>query len=574
MGETGTTPGIKMPEMRTTPESESRQVRPAERSAVLASSTRPSRHPVRVAAVIGIVCLILTAASTWASARVDANAEQRLLNVQAKQVSAVLSTAILLIQEPLTTALSVERVASGASGPTSFTRLMAAYVAPDKLFASASLWKRTGTAIVRVAQVGVPPDMIPGRPQTRAYLRNAFHTKGFTVRAVNAGTQDRIAYAEADPGSGYVVYAERTIPTNRRAAVDNNSAFSELHYAIYLGRTISPGALSTTDVDPRALPLTGTTAKVAVPFGDTVLTVVVSPSHHLGASLGQRLPLILLLGGLLLSLTAAPVGYQLVRRRRDAEENAVTITKLFERVDVLYGEQRDLSVKLQRALLPHSNPEIPNLEIASEYVAGAQGVDIGGDWYSIIGLGDEQFGFVVGDVSGRGIDAVAVMAHARFTLRAYLLDGDSPQTALEKCSRQFDISADDHITTVVVGLGNWRTGEVTLASAGHPAPLLVTSDGADYVHVEPGRPLGAGSGAYQPTTVNLVPGTTLFLFTDGLVERRNEDIDTGLDRLAVTVSAASAQPVDRLVAHALRTLRDEDASDDIAVLAIRWDPSR
>ncbi len=560
--------------MRPAPEAESRPIRATERRAVLASRTRAPRHPARVAAVIGLVCLIMTGASTWASARVDANAEERLLQVQAKQVGAVLSTAILLIQEPLTTALSVERVTSSASDPGSFTRLMSAYVANDKLFASASLWKRKGSTIIRIAQVGAPPAMNAERSQTRAFLLDAFRTTGFVVRAVSAGSQGRIAYAEADAGTGYVVYAERAIPANRRSAVDNNSAFSELHYAIYLGRTTSAAALSTTDVDPRALPLRGTTARTTVPFGNTVLTLVVSPRHHLGASLGQRLPVILLLGGLVLSLSAALVSYQLVRRRRDAEENALTITQLFERVDGLYDEQRDRSLKLQRALLPHSNPEIPNLEIASEYVAGAQGVAIGGDWYSIIGLGDEEFGFVVGDVSGRGIDAVAVMAHARFTLRAYLLDENSPQAALEKCSRQFDVADDDHITTVVVGLGNWRTGEVTLASAGHPAPLLITDGGADYVAIAPGRPLGAGPGTYQPTVLTLTPGATLFLFTDGLVERRHEDIDIGLGRLAETVADASAQPVDRLVAHTLEALGGEDASDDIAVLAIRWEPLR
>ena len=85
----------------------------------------------------------------------------------------------------------------------------------------------------------------------------------------------------------------------------------------------------------------------------------------------------------------------------------------------------------------------------------------------------DHFAFVVGDVSGRGIDAVAVMASARFTLRAYLLRGDTAATALGMCSRQFDVTADGHIATAVVGIGNWRTGEVTVANAGHCLPLLL-----------------------------------------------------------------------------------------------------
>ncbi len=93
-------------------------------------------------------------------------------------------------------------------------------------------------------------------------------------------------------------------------------------------------------------------------------------------------------------------------------------------------------------------------------------------------MGEDDFAFVVGDVSGHGIDAVAEMARARFTVRAYLVDGDSPQAALEKCSHQFDITTDGHMVTVVAGVGNRRTGELTVASAGRPAPLLVHADGS------------------------------------------------------------------------------------------------
>ena len=149
------------------------------------------------------------------------------------------------------------------------------------------------------------------------------------------------------------------------------------------------------------------------------------------------------------------------------------------------------------------NPVIPQMEIASEYVAGAQGVDIGGDWYSVIAVDKDRFAFVVGDVSGHGVDAVAVMAHARFTLRAYLVDGDSPDEALEKCSRQFDITVDEHMITAIVGIGNWRTGEFVMANAGHPPPLLATGDEIDYVTIPVGPPLGIGPSSYKPTTFTL-----------------------------------------------------------------------
>ncbi|MFL6105657.1 MAG: PP2C family protein-serine/threonine phosphatase [Marmoricola sp.] len=578
MASTETRPGTNVPTMRVPapPERTGGGTRPPaepERSALNASHRHRARNPRRAAALIATVCLLLTAASTWAAARVDQGAEDRLLQVQTKQVAAVLSTAILVIQQPLSTALDVQRVSGSTGEGPAFKQLMARYIGDDQ-FVSASLWRRTHGRLAPVASVGVAPALPRGGAAARSLVSSAFSRKTFVVRAVDIGDRQRLAFVMADRASGYVVYAERSISANRRSRVDSDSAFSDLHYALYLGPKRTLKSLSTTDVALSSLPLSGRTASTTVPFGDTVLTVVTSPRRHLGASLGQRLPLILLIGGLLLTLIAVRSGYQLIRRRQDAENDTATITDLYERVDALFGEQRDLFVRLQRALLPQVNPDIPELEIASQYVAGTQGVDIGGDWYSIIGLGEDHFAFVVGDVSGRGVDSVAVMAHARFTLRAYLIDGDSPALALEKCSRQFDISVDGHITTALVGVGNARTGEITLASAGHPTPLLITAGAREFVQVPAGLPLGAGAATYRSTRFTMTPGATLFGFTDGLVERRGEDIDVGMQRLADTMTPVSASPVEEMVSHALRKLRPPTASDDIAVLAIRWDPKR
>jgi serine phosphatase RsbU (regulator of sigma subunit) len=501
----------------------------------------------------------MTGVATWAAARVDENTESRLLHVQTKQAGTVLSTAIMLIQEPLSTALTVQKLSGPTGNATSFENLMSSYVGTDKLFESASLWLRQGAELTRVAEVGGTGSEVP-RDTTVAYLREAFQSKTYTVRRLTAGNRSSIGYALADPGTGFVVYADRSIPADRRAPVDRDSAFAQLHYAIYLGPKTNLDALSTTDVAPSSLPLTGTTSRVAVPFGDTVLTLVTSPRSHLGATLSRRLPLLLLLGGLLLAAIGSAAGYQLTRRR--------------QAVEALYGQQRELSERLQRALLPRSSPTIPNLEVAADYVAGARGVDIGGDWYSIIGLEGDRFGFVVGDVSGRGIDAVATMARARFTIRAYLLDGHSPAEVLARCSRQFDIGEDGHLTTAVVGVGNWRTGEVTIANAGHPTPLLVTATGADFVRTCPGWPLGAGATVYESTTLTMTPGSTLFCFTDGLVERRDEDIDSGMRRLVRTVHEASATSTEELVRGTVDGLQTEDASDDVAVLAMRWSGGR
>ncbi|MFL6060638.1 MAG: SpoIIE family protein phosphatase [Marmoricola sp.] len=532
-----------------------------------------TRRPDRVAIFVAIVFVVLTAASTAAAARADSSTERRLLQVQTRQAAAVLSTAILLIQQPLSTNLTVQETAGPGGDPAAFRRQMAAFVAPGKLFANASLWQRQGASFRRIAAVGVPDALDPHAPATSRFLRSALSSATFMVQPVTSGAKAQITrtgYAQGDATSGLVVYAERPIPANRRAPVDTDSAFADLHYAIYFGTSTTDANLSTTDEDPAALPLEGRTSRVEVPFGNTALTLVASPRRHLGAALSRSLPWILLLGGLLITVVATRTAYRLGRGRERAEENARRAAELYEQVESLYDQQRELLVQLQRAVLPHMNPRISDLEIASEYVAGATGVDIGGDWYSIIALDEDRFGFVVGDVSGHGVDAVAVMAHARFTLRAYLLDGKSPAEALEKCSHQFDISVDGHMTTALVGLGNRRTGEMVLANAGHPRPLRIGQHGTEFVTIPTGPPLGTGPSAYRSTTLWLAPGDILFGFTDGLVERRTEDIDRGMQRLVETMADARATDVEGLVAHALSSLRHEDAPDDIAVLAFRW----
>ena len=532
--------------------------------------TEPRRHPGRVAAAIAVVGLVLTAASTLAAARIDRTTEQRLLDGQTRQAATVLTTAIMVIELPLQSTLAAQRASVPAGSTAPFEQVMGAQVGAGKVFQTASLWRRQGADLHLVATLGDSPALDPKSASTLTYLRHAFDTKTTTVRLVTVGSRSEVAYAHADPTSGWLVYAERAIPANRRAPVDRDSAFSQIHYAIYLGRHTTADALSTTDVDPRTLPFHGVRSRQSVPFGDTSLTLTTTPRSRLGSDLSGALPLILLIGGLLLTAVAARVGQRLTRDRESAEHDAATITTLYQQTETLYDQQRELFVRLQRALLPSANPELPHLEVAAEYAAGARGLDIGGDWFSIIELDGERFGFVVGDVSGRGVDAVAVMARARFTIRAYLTDGDDPVTVLEKCSQQVDIVADGHMTTALVGVGSWRTGEVTLASAGHPPPVLLGDGRPRFVEVSPGRPLGAGVAPYPVTTFTMPPGSTLFCFTDGLVERRGEDIDTGLSRLADVLARVADRPVDDLVAHALATLRHEDAPDDIATLAIRW----
>lgn len=524
--------------------------------------------PARVAAVVATIGVLVTVAITLTAWTLNRNNERRLLEVQTRQAGAVLASTILGISEPLSTALQIETATGGS--PEQFAGFMSSYTGPGHLFVSASLWQLTPLSPQVVATIGVAPALAPASNAASAFIEAALRARTFVVTSVNAGGLQRIAYAIADPQSPkFVVYAERAIPANRQVAVESNPAFSDLDYATYIGPTVGLSGLATTDVPVNQLPLKGDTARDVIPFGDTTLTLVSAARGHLGGALGANLPWIFLVGGSLVTMATAVAAGRLVRRRREAERDAQTISGLYERLDELYGEQRTIAETLQGALLPAYNPAIPNLEIASRYVAGAVGVDVGGDWYSLVAVDERHFAFAVGDVSGRGISAATVMAQLRFTIRAYLIEGHRPETVLEMCSKHLEIVQDGHFATVLVGMGNLESREVTVANAGHLNPLILSGTNADYFKTSVGLPLGIAPGSYVATTVVMAPGSALVLFTDGLVERRGEDIDVGLERLARAAFSGPGETLEDLVTRVVTQLAD-GSEDDLAVLAFRW----
>jgi serine phosphatase RsbU (regulator of sigma subunit) len=522
----------------------------------------------RLGVVVGLVGLALTVLISGTARALNSSNERRLLKVQTAQAGELLSASILGLQGPLTTALEVETATGGDTGQ--FTRFMSANVGPARAFTSASLWESEGSSARVLASLGQPAELPPTSAAAQAFITKAFHSSTFVVTSIPANSPQAVGYALANPANPtYAIYAERAIPANRRVAVESNEAFSDLKYATYIGDTTSSSDLATTDVAPNQLPLRGRTSRIAVPFGDTKLTLVTAPMGQLGGSLGANLPWIVLLVGIVLTVVSAFVAVQLASRRREAERSAETITGLYGDLDRLYAEQRTIAVTLQRALLPRRIPSISNLEIASRYVAGADGVDVGGDWYSIVQVDDQRFGFVVGDVSGRGVNAATIMAQLRFTLRAYLLEGHGPGVALGMCSHQLDIAVDGHFATVLVGVGDLGSREITLANAGHLSPLLVSGDESSFVETVVGPPIGIGPATYLETTIVMPPGSTLLAYTDGLIERRGEDIDRGFERLADAATGLDTT-LDGVLTRLLSTVAEDAAGDDIAILAFRW----
>ncbi len=239
----------------------------------------------------------------------------------------------------------------------------------------------------------------------------------------------------------------------------------------------------------------------------------------------------------------------------------------------LYAGQRSAAETLQHSLLPEVLPELPGVAIASRYVAGGPEVEVGGDWYDVLALPGGQLALAMGDVVGRGVPAASLMGQLRNGLRAYIIEGRSPAQTLSLLNRLLrDIGAPHHMATLVIMLFDPETGELHYANAGHPPPLVGTQEGtAWFLEDALGVPLGAiGHAQYSQASVVLTPGSTLFLYTDGLVEERGVSLDIGLERLRMSLLSAP-DDLDELCAHLSVHLSEAGpAQDDMAMLVVRW----
>jgi PAS domain S-box-containing protein len=241
----------------------------------------------------------------------------------------------------------------------------------------------------------------------------------------------------------------------------------------------------------------------------------------------------------------------------------------------LYGATRQAGLTLQRSLLPRSLPSVDGVEIATRYLPGVRTLEVGGDFYLAQALPDERLLLVMGDVMGRGIRAAAEMGQLRSVIASLAYDGDPPAEVLGRLAPRVERLLDLEMATALLGLYDPATRRLQLASAGHPPPLLAPLSGAPhYLAVQPGPPLGSGVADHPPFEVELPAGATLVLYTDGLVETREEPLDVGMERLRQAVREVRLPP-DLVCDHVLRELgRDRGTDDDVAmvVMSHRADP--
>jgi PAS domain S-box-containing protein len=245
-----------------------------------------------------------------------------------------------------------------------------------------------------------------------------------------------------------------------------------------------------------------------------------------------------------------------------------------ERLRQVYEREHRVAETLQRSLLPQRLPQIDGLAMAARYLPAGRGAAVGGDWYDALELGDGRIALVVGDVVGHGVRAAATMGQLSNACRAYALVEVSPSEVVARLNRLIASSGEDAMATVLYLVLDRETGDVAFTNAGHPPPLVLTSDGPRFLEGGRSVPVGAADPAiFRETRETLPQGSSLLLYTDGLVERRDVPLEDRLGELKAAAAAADGGLED-ICDQVLRgVLGARDPVDDVALLAVRPEPA-
>jgi serine phosphatase RsbU (regulator of sigma subunit) len=236
----------------------------------------------------------------------------------------------------------------------------------------------------------------------------------------------------------------------------------------------------------------------------------------------------------------------------------------------MYTEQRSIAQTLQHALLPEALPDLDGMRAGARYVPATSGVEVGGDWYDVVELAKDKILLVIGDVSGHGLRAATTMASLRHATLAYAADDPRPAAVLGKLSDFVNRTPHAYFATVICALIDVPAHMLTLASAGHLPPLLIAGGEGDFIDLDVGVPIGVVRAApYVETRVEVPRQATMIAYTDGLVERRGELLDIGLQRLA-SVATEQQLALEDLLTKLPRELASDDHHDDTAILGIQW----
>jgi phosphoserine phosphatase RsbU/P len=251
------------------------------------------------------------------------------------------------------------------------------------------------------------------------------------------------------------------------------------------------------------------------------------------------------------------------------------LLKAKERAEESEQRARSLARTLQQTLIPPNPPEIPGLDVAAAYRPAGTGEEVGGDFYDVFQIAEDDWVVALGDVCGKGVDAAVVTALVRHTLRALTVRMSSPAETLRALNEVLSHHPTERFCTVALLRLRRRDGwQVSLSLGGHPPPLLLTRGEAPRPVGEPGSLIGVlPTAEMADTQLEVAPGSTLLLFTDGVTEGRRGDEQYGEERLRATV-AGRREPTDvtSAVLEDVLDFQDGSARDDIAVVSVGVPP--
>jgi PAS domain S-box-containing protein len=231
-----------------------------------------------------------------------------------------------------------------------------------------------------------------------------------------------------------------------------------------------------------------------------------------------------------------------------------------------FESARETSLTLQRALLPPMEPP-PNF--AMRYEPAVPPLEIGGDWYDVLPIGEHRIGIVVGDCVGRGLPAAAVMGQLRSSARALLINGAQPALLLEQLDLAASLIPNAYCTTVFLAILDTESGVLEYSSAGHMPAVLASPSGTSVLNDARSVPLAVRRDVPRPQISRRLPsGSTLLVFTDGLVERKHESIDDGITRAGEVLVQTRTLPLDSVADAVLGQLAPAAGYDDDVAMVI------
>jgi serine phosphatase RsbU (regulator of sigma subunit) len=511
-----------------------------------------------------VALLLLSVVVALVTRAVESDQDNRLLVQRANEVNIVLGSSISSLESTLT---GLGNVARDGTKDLFIKEASGDVAASPKTLTFALLRPEHGSYVVTVeAGQGLAVGEIVPSP-VAAVLAAAQKSGGLVATPVlGSGAKRVLGFALGGPSvpAGMVVYRQSALGPVKAPKEAGTAPFDELNVVLYdSSRSVPAQVVVTTTKD---LPLAGRVHYLAFPVGASHWLLAVSSAQPLVATVAAWAPWIALIVGLAASALIAATLEQVVRRRDAAV--------------ALYRSEHHVAETLQHRLLP-TLASVPGLDVASRYVAASDSQQVGGDWFDVFDLGEGRTALVIGDVMGHDIEAAAAMAQIRAALRAYALENDEPALVLERLAHLVDAFDVTGLVTVIYGVlgppDSDGARQFRWANAGHLPPLVKVTEG-DVYELGDGRSGVIGAPAIEPRSQGhavLARGSSLVLYTDGLVERPGTDLTDSIGELRSSLQQVPpGTSADEVCEAALIARALDQTRDDIAIVVIGLSPAK